>query len=177
MDEVNPKGYLTKHQYWKLQYCFQYESPKIKNHYKVVVLSLFCLLFESVSQKLRIKQLFWFLVSVSLFFIISFAYVLHINCWKKLYLQELRWWTESERISYQIFKDGLAEIPVINTKGNISIIYVQIAENLLPARNVKMMWIRRGILSNKNTKNHKLLSRWKSQTKKLGKDQKSAQNI
>ena len=30
------------------------------------------------------------------------------------------------------------------------------AENLLPARNVKMKWIRRDILPNSNTKNHKI---------------------
>ena len=40
--EVNVKGYLTKHQYWKLQYCFKDGNPKIKNHYKVHFLFAIC---------------------------------------------------------------------------------------------------------------------------------------
>ena len=81
-------------------------------------------------------------------------------------MQELWQWSESERISYQILKGGLAVICVINTKGNSSIIYVQIAENLLPARNVKMKRIIREILPNTNAKNYKIIFKMEIQKQK-----------
>ena len=68
------------------------------------ILKIIKLLFKKVCFSLKWGSciFFWFLVSASLYFSTTFAFVLRVNWRKQIYLQGMWGWSESERIVYQM---------------------------------------------------------------------------